>query len=205
MSSAAMKLLLMRPKVPAPLDPNFAPLVLGVRNYLSVTADCQSKIEWALPRADGCGRGSLPVFGDDDERFDASVFLAGVLIQEMFWERSASELLLSGPTKVCEAVKAAFSVGGKYEFEVLTMPKVCGTPDAPFEVKIVGSAAELPASKDIPVTCGQDASGCRLAFDLGKSDIKTVAVKDNEVLESKETEWDVTNPDPKFHWDMILA
>ena len=139
MSSAAMKLLLMRPKVPAPLDPNFAPLVLGVRNYLSVAADCQLKIEWALPRADGCGRGSLPVFGDDDERFDASVFLAGVLIQEMFWERSASELLLSGPTRVCEAVKAAFSVGGKYEFEVLTMPNMCGTPSQPFEVKIVSS------------------------------------------------------------------
>ena len=25
--------------------------------------------------------------------------------------------------------------------------------------------------------CGKDAGGCRLAFDLGKSDIKTVAVK----------------------------
>lgn len=205
MSSAAMKLLLMRPKVPAPLDPNFAPLVLGVRNYLSVTADCQSKIEWALPRADGCGRGSLPVFGDDDERFDASVFLAGVLIQEMFWERSASELLLSGPTKVCEAVKAAFSVGGKYEFEVLTMPKVCGTPSQPFEVKIVSSPDELPPSRDTTQKCGQDANGSRLAFDLGKSDIKTVAVKDNEVIVSSETEWDVTNVDPQYHWDKILG
>ena len=60
--------------------------------------------------------------------------------------------------------------------------------------------------------CGKDASGCRLAFDLGKSssaqrtkkalicldlalklagDIKTVAVKDNEVVYSKETEWAV--------------
>merc|ERR1712125_79891 len=41
--------------------------------------------------------------------------------------------------------------------------------------------------------------------DLGKSDIKTVAVKDGEVLESAETEWDVTNPDPQYHYDAIVA
>merc|ERR1712054_116846 len=50
-----------------------------------------------------------------------------------------------------------------------------------------------------------DAGGCRLAFDLGKSDIKVVAVKDNEVVYSKETEWDVTNPDPQYHYDAIIA
>merc|ERR1719469_1300341 len=78
-------------------------------------------------------------------------------------------------------------------------------PDQPFVVTIVESPDDLPASKDSPIICGQDASGCRLAFDLGKSDIKTVAVKDNEVLFSKETEWDVTNPDPEYHWDKILS
>jgi len=35
--------------------------------------------------------------------------------------------------------------------------------------------------------------------------VKTVAVKDNEVLYSKETEWDVTNPDPEYHYGVILA
>jgi len=30
-------------------------------------------------------------------------------------------------------------------------------------------------------------------------------VKDNEVLESKETEWDVTNPDPEYHYSCILG
>merc|ERR1719422_276179 len=83
------------------------------------------------------------------------------------------------------------------------MPNVCGTPETPFEVKIVDKAA-LPEAKDVPQVCGKDASGCRLAFDLGKSDIKTVAVKDNEVLDSKETEWDVTNPDPEYHFAAIM-
>merc|ERR1719446_313565 len=51
---------------------------------------------------------------------------------------------------------------------------------------------------------GKSANGSRLAFDLGKSDIKTVAVKDGEVVYSKETEWDVTNPDPDYHFNAIV-
>jgi len=126
------------------------------------------------------------------------------LIQEMVWQRSAKELQLAGPAKICQALKTAFSPGGAYEFEASSMPNVCGTPTEPFKVTIV-SASDLPPSKDTPQECGTDANGCRLAFDLGKSDIKVVAVKDNEVLYSQETEWDVTNPDPQYHYDAILA
>merc|ERR1719217_1333928 len=73
------------------------------------------------------------------------------------------------------------------------------------EVTVVDSVDKLPEAKDTPQECGKDANGCRLAFDLGKSDIKTVAIKDNEVLDSKETEWDVTNVDPQYHYDAIIA
>merc|ERR1719394_2218626 len=204
MPPAARRLLLVKPKVPAPLDPGFRPLVLAKKKYLEETKECTDKLEWALVRADGCGRYSLPVFEEKSKDARASVFLAGVLIQEMLWQRSASELKLFGPAKICKALKAAYSVGGAYEFEVKSMPNVCGTPDKPFVVTIVDSEADLPEAKDTPQVCGKDANGCRLAFDLGKSDIKTVAVKDNEVLYSKETEWDVTNPDPQYHYDAIL-
>jgi len=203
MPPAAAKLLLARPKVPAPLDPNFSPLVLGKQQYLAAAKGCADKLDWALPRADGCARYTLPVFPDGSEDAEASIYLAGVLIQEMIWQRSAAGLLLSGPPKICEALKAAFSEGGMYEFEAKSMPNVCGTPGKAFEVKVV-PVAELPAAKDTPQTCGKKANGCRLAFDLGKSDIKTVAVKDNEVLYSKETEWDVTNPDPDYHYKAVL-
>jgi predicted NBD/HSP70 family sugar kinase len=204
MPAAAQKYLLCKPKVPAPLDSGFAPLILAKRSYLKAVEGATDSLEWALPRADGCGRYKLPVFAEGHEDVEASTYLAGVLIQEMIWQRSASSLLLCGPPKICAALRAAFSVGGAYEFEVLSMPNVCGTPDTPFEVKVVGDAAELPAAKDTPQVCGKDATGCRLAFDLGKSDIKTVAVKDGEVLYSKETEWDVTDPDPDYHYKAIV-
>merc|ERR1719261_1107277 len=83
------------------------------------------------------------------------------------------------------------------------MPNVCGTPEATFSVKEV-AVADMPAAKDTPQVCGKEANGCRLAFDLGKSDIKTVAVKDGEVLDSAETEWDVTATDPQYHYDAIV-
>merc|ERR1719220_130780 len=85
------------------------------------------------------------------------------------------------------------------------MPFVCGMPDKPFAVSVVNTIDELPESKDKAVACGTVADGCRLAFDLGKSDVKTVAVKDGEVLYSKEEEWDVTNPDPTYHYDKIVS
>lgn len=203
MPPVAMKILLARPKVPAPLDPNFSPVILGKRQYLDAVKNCSDKLEWALPRADGCARYTLPVFPEDHPDVDASIYIAGVLIQEMIWQRSASSLMLSGPAKICEALKAAYSEGGEYEFEIKSMPNVCGSPASKFEVSIVEPAA-LPAARDTPQVCGKDANGCRLAFDLGKSDIKTVAVKDNEVVYSKETEWDVTNEDPQYHFDKIV-
>merc|ERR1719171_2503450 len=83
------------------------------------------------------------------------------------------------------------------------MPNVCGTPETAFKVSVVENASDLPAAKDTPQVCGKDANGNRLAFDLGKSDIKTVAIKDGEVLDSKETEWDVTNVDPDYHYKAI--
>merc|ERR1712048_1216082 len=208
MPPAAMPLLLTRPKVPAPLDPNFSPLVLRKRNYLEHAKDCADKLEWALVHApsssEGVGRYSLPVFGEDSQYFEASVYLAGVLIQEAIYQRGVSTLLLSGPPKICEAVKAAYSPGGAYEFELNFIPVASGFAGKAFEVNIV-PAEQLPDAKETPVPCGKEANGCRLAYDLGKSDIKTVAVKDNEILYSKETEWDVTNPDPQYHYDAIMA
>lgn len=206
MPPAAMKLLLSRPKVPAPLDPNFSPVILGKRQYLAACNDeSYPSLDWALPRADGCARYTLKVFPEGHKDCEASTYLAGVLIQEMIWQRSASALLLSGPDYICNALAAAFSAGGQYEFEASSMPNVCGTPDAKFEVTKVATPGDLPEARDAPQACGKDANGCRLAFDLGKSDIKVVAVQDNEVKYSKETEWDVTNPDPQYHYDAIKA
>ncbi|CAK9066488.1 Hypothetical protein (Fragment) [Durusdinium trenchii] len=181
MPPAARKLLLTKPKVKAPLDPGFSPLILAKQKYMEAAKDCKDKLTWALVRSDGCGRYSLPVFPEGTKDARASAYLAGILIQEMIWQRSASSMVLHGPAKICKYLQKCYSTGGAYEFEVMSMPKVCGHPETPFEalqaVKVVENESEIPENKDTPQVCGKDANGCRLAFDLGKSDIKTVAVK----------------------------
>jgi len=205
MPTSARKLLLVKPKMVPPLDKGFRPVILGKKKYLEATKECENKLDWALVRSDGCGRYTLPVFPEKSRDVAASIYLAGVLIQEMLWQRSGSELILCGPARITKALSKAYAKGGAYEFEVLSMPNVCGTPETPFKVTIVEKVEEMPEAKDSPQVCGKDAGGCRLAFDLGKSDIKTVAVKNGEVVYSKETEWDVTAEDPQYHFDAILA
>jgi len=205
MDKAVSDLLIVSPKVKAPLDPGFAPVVLAKREYRNAAKDCADTLHFALVRADGCARGELKVFPEDDKRYQATVILAGVMIQETIWRCGASSLQLAGPASLCQTLKTAYSKGGTYEFEADVMPKANGTPEKVFEVTIVGGPADLPEAKDTPQVAGKSAAGCRLAFDLGKSDIKTVAIKDGEVLDSAETEWDVTNVDPQYHFDAIVA
>merc|ERR1719215_1330920 len=201
----AKELLLVEPGGKAPLDEGFRPVILARRKYRDAAKDCADTIHFALPRPDGCARGSMKVFPDDDKRFQASVATVGIVIQETVWRCGATALQLCGPQKICESLQAAWSPGGAFEFEAATMPKCFGTPDSPFPVTVVDSPDKLPEAKDTPQECGKEANGCRLAFDLGKSDIKTVAINDGEVLDSMETEWDVTNVDPQYHFDAIVA
>merc|ERR1719199_2497805 len=126
------------------------------------------------------------------------------MIQEAIWMRGARSLMLAGPTGITESLKTAFATGGTYAFEAETMPKCNGEADTVFAITVVGGPADMPEAKDTAQVCGKEANGNGLAFDLGKSDIKTVAIKDGEVLDSMETEWDVTNPDPQYHFDAIV-
>jgi hypothetical protein len=201
MPQAARKFLLVKPKIEAPLDKAFRPLILGKKKYLEAAKECTDKLDWALVRSDGVARYTLPVFPEKSKDCGASIYLAGVLIQEMLWQRSASELKLCGPARVVKALTKMFSKGGTYEFEALSMPNVCGHAETPFVVSTVEKVEDLPEGKDSPQVCGKDAGGCRLAFDLGKSDIKTVAVKDNEVVYSKEL---LSSPETR-KWKSLFA
>jgi len=204
MPKSTPTMLMSKANVDAPLDPDFSPLYLGKKQYLQATKNCTDKLKWALPRPGGCGRGELPVFPEGHKNCDASVYMASVLINNMMWERAAASLELSGPAWMTASMVAAYTTDGPCSFEVKNMPNACGTPDTPFGVTVV-AAKDLSKAKETPSKCGTEANGSRLAFDLGKSDIKVVVVKDNEVLYSKETEWDVTNVDPDYHFNAIKA
>merc|ERR1740139_1963327 len=87
----------------------------------------------------------------------------------MIWMRGARSLMLSGPKGIAESLKTAFATGGQYAFEAETMPKCNGEADKVFEGTIVAGPGDMPDAKDSPQVCGKDASGNRLAFDLGRA------------------------------------
>jgi len=193
--------------IAAPLDPNFKPVYKAKKEYLAAVEKCNDTLEWALPRpGDCCARGKIKVFPQEDKQSATSVEMANVLINNMMWERSANALHVCGPEWITEKLKEIYDAEkGTSAFETNNMPNACGTPDVKFEIKVVKTAEELPQEKNEAVECGTDASGTRLAFDLGKSDIKVVCVKDNQVLFCSETEWDVTAEDPMYHFNAIKA
>jgi len=144
---AAVTQLAKKADIPILQNPNFATIGIVKRHYLNYISEGASSMEWALCRTDGCiFRSKLPVFDHDHAEVAISVYLVGALIQEMIWQRSGSSLVLSGPTKVCESIKSAFSAGGLYEFEAIVMPHVSGAPGKAFEVSIV-EESDMPAAK----------------------------------------------------------
>eukprot|EP00439_Symbiodinium_sp_Y106_P040116 s968_g4.t3 len=120
---------------------------LLVDAYLEATKECTKKIQWALPHDKGCLRYSLPIFPEERES-DTSAYVAGVLIQEMIWQRRASSLILRGPPKICQFLQKSYSVGGAYEYMVKPMANAPGTPEKPFEVNIVQEESDLPPAFD---------------------------------------------------------
>jgi len=109
--------------------------------------------------------------------------------------------LMKGPKKLCEYFKDAFNLNGIYSFDIHTMEKIYKRK---FTVEIMRNDEDLPTEKEEPEKVNTTADGCRIAFDLGKSDFKIVAVKDGEVVFSKESAWNIWEKNPDYHYEQVL-
>ncbi|CAE7750982.1 SPAC4G8.04 [Symbiodinium sp. CCMP2592] len=162
--------------------PPFAKQLL-LAKYLESAKECTDKLHWALLHESGCTRYSLPVFPEDRES-DTSAYLAGILIQEMMWQRRASSsLILCGPPKICAFLQKCYSPGGAYDFDVKSMAKVSGARCKPFEVKFVKEESELPAAFGTPEVSNRDAA----SLHLEPGCIETVVMKESSKSEQAAT------------------
>jgi len=192
------------PKIRPPLDPSFRPFALGKKAYMKAVKKIPDSpsLEFSLVRQNSlCGRSSIPVFPDSHDCFTDSQFFVGKVLRFWLWQRGGYHLYLSGPDKICKYLQNSFSSEGKYKFDIETMEKIFGKK---FVVSIVNDSIELPKEKEEPEVVNTVADGCRIAFDLGKSDFKIVAVQDGEIVFSKETEWDIWKKDPDYHYNIVL-
>jgi len=126
-----------------------------------------------------------------------------LLIQGSLWQRSAHELQLCGPAYIWEALRqqtpwtapTSLKYGNAQSLRHPGQPLRCDD-----HVSRDGHTSNEGHASDLQKGCER----MPLAFDLGEANIKTIAVTNDKVLDSKETEVDAGNPDPDCHFNATL-
>ena len=214
----ASVLLAAKPKVSAPLDPGFAPYILGKRAYMAACGaekgfNAVRTLYVAILRQNGlCNRLEFPVFASSDGRFNDSLLYAYFTIMFALCQKGGFKILLCGPSDICTELQKEFSMEGRASYVVDLMQQVyMGSGDLPLDgsLEVTRVARNmLPDAKEDPELVGLDTDGCRLAFDLGKSDFKVTACigKDGkyEITYNGEHEWDIYQTNPEYHYNIVL-
>ncbi len=178
----------MVPRIGAPLDPAFKPMILSVEHH-------------HLPRASG-EEGELVVIGLERKnecvcRYATRVYMADGrypveaydyierLVKFLLWSRGAWKIYFGGPGEICKYVSDLYRPEGGRAFDAMLMGHVY---DHPF-------TCEITAPENIPPCMTQAAplpgrlNGCRIGFDLGRETIKLVAVQDGRTVYSATVPW----------------
>jgi predicted NBD/HSP70 family sugar kinase len=126
--------------------------------------------------------------------------LAERIVKFLLWANGGWRLMLSGPRKLCVAIKHQYTAHGARAFDVNFMTGVYGKP----LVVELRPLAEMPQAYERALLMDNRTNGCRLGFDLGASDFKISAVKRGKVVFSEEFQWDPRNqPDPEYHYSKL--
>lgn len=197
-------LLLQKPSIAPPLDPDFRPAALGNR---------------AFSRAVEAAGGGVPLTlaiersGGEVARFVTRVLPAGHarevdnlayverIVKFLLWQKGGFKVHVAGPKNIADHLAREYAEGGTRAFDADFMAKVY---EAPRFVVVHTSAEELPAESESPAPVGGHLDGCRIGFDAGGSDRKVAAVIDGKEVFSCEVVWHpkVTS-DAQYHVDGI--
>ena len=134
------------------------------------------------------------------EELPEVMLLAERIVKFLLWAAGGWHLILSGPRKLCLAIKQQYTATGARAFDVQFMEGVYGRP---MEVEL-RTLAEMPQAYERALLMDNRTNGCRLGFDLGASDFKISAVKRGKVVFSEEFPWDPRNQsDPDYHYSKL--
>ncbi|MBE6381958.1 MAG: ROK family protein [Lentisphaerae bacterium] len=118
------------------------------------------------------------------------------------WSAGGWKLYLAGPEKIVKPVAKAYTKKGARAFDYDFFSSIYGRP---VEAVIV-PYKKMPETNETLQKVKTVADGCRIGFDLGASDFKISALKNGDVVFSKEFPWDPrNNPDPEYHYNMLTA
>ncbi|MDD2710939.1 MAG: ROK family protein [Verrucomicrobiae bacterium] len=198
-----LRLLLAKPAVVPPLEPNFRPISLGNRKYRQAVAKASKKepLGLALERNDGCiSVFKTEVFSPGSEYDQDTLVYIERLVKFLLWQKGGWKLTVAGPEQIGKGIQKIYSDKGGRAFDVDLMGRVY---EKSFVVEVV-PFNQLPKQHESAMALGGHMEGCRIGFDLGASDYKISAVKDGEAVFTTELPWDPkVEPDPSFHYRKI--
>ncbi len=202
MSEADM-LLLVKPAIPPPLDPDFRPIALGQRAYARAVATAKRAVPLALAleRHDGQTSVFRTQIAEPGGEFDpATRRHVERLVKFLLWQIGGWKLTVGGPRELGNFLAATYARSGARAFDVDVVERVY---ERPFVVETV-DPAHVPAAREASVALGGHLDGCRIGFDLGASDYKLAAVRDGQPVFTTEIPWNPkSQPDPDWHYRRI--
>jgi len=186
-----------KPLISAPLDPDFQPLSLFNRDYVTAAraAGATVPLVIGLEREGGLlSRYETIVRAEVDAD---TLYYVERIVKFLLWARGGWRVYVGGPAAVGDYIRAGYSATGRRQFDVDLMTRVY---EKPFTVEVT-TAAAVPPAREVNVTLGGHLDGCRIGFDLGASDYKIAAVQDGQVVYSDEFPWNPKDqPDPEYHY-----
>jgi len=193
-----------KPRLVPPLDPGFRPIVLANHAFLEGvrSSGTSAALVLGLERGDGSLSVYKTVVSTDPHDAASNLAHADRLVKMLLWQRGGWKVIVGGPSKIGEHIKAVYSPAGERAFDAEFIGGVYGRP---FTVEITDAVAVPPPSEKT-VALGRHLDGCRIGFDLGATDRKVAAVIEGKPVFSEETVWDPRNQsDPKYHHDEIMS
>ena len=182
------------------LEPEFKPAIIELRNYFKEVNKYQNKehLIVSIERANGfIYRKEFDILpkGVDDNR---NIFIVERLIKCLLWVVGGFKIYIAGPHYVYEKIKEYYSPNGLRDFDYHFMSTVFEK-----EMEVVECDYDnIPKEKSSSIPIGGHLNGRRIGFDVGGSDIKVSAVKDGEVIDSKEIVWlPKLNEDINYHYE----
>jgi predicted NBD/HSP70 family sugar kinase len=186
-----------QPSIIPPLDPDFVPASLWIRDFNSLVEESGEGIPFRIALRQPNGSTvvqSGKLLSETHPQSELNHLHVERLLKFMLWSGGGSRWFWNGPQEVGQFLDKRFSnyPCGKFDSDFMT--KVYGEPFA------ANRGSEIPEPSGLASPLGRNLEGYRIGFDLGGSDRKVAAVIDGEVTFSEETPWDPYHQtDPEYH------
>jgi predicted NBD/HSP70 family sugar kinase len=194
---------LVRPRITAPLHPEFQPAVLAVRAFDDLVGGSGHPVpvRIAIEQTDGSVfhfRTRLLPPAHPHAAANASHLER--FVKFILWSRGGWRIHVDGPEEAAAGLAAHYrdTATGRFDSNFVG-ERIFDHP------LTVVHTSELPPERSTTRPLGRHLDGCRIGFDLGGSDRKVASVIDGRVVFSEETVWDPYHkPDPQYHYDGIM-